>query len=142
MKFHADAVLRQYTTIGLEGLVSQASPHELVRMLMDGFLDRVSAARAQIANNDIAGKGVSLGRALGIIEGLRTSLDADAGGELAENLENLYDYIARRVVQASATNEVAALEEVSALMTQIRESWIAIGVDAMSQESTRAANAG
>ena len=94
------SALRQYRTMGLQGVVDEASPHELVRLLLDGGLARVAAAKGQIARREVAAKGESIGRAIGIIEGLRTSLDREAGGAVANQLESLYDYMVRRLAVA------------------------------------------
>ncbi|MEM7405998.1 MAG: flagellar export chaperone FliS [Pseudomonadota bacterium] len=127
MQFGADALLREYKTMGLEGLVVQASPHERIRMLLDGCLERIATAKAQLERSDQAGKGQSISKALAILDGLRSALDADRGGEVAANLESLYEYCSRRLLEASAGNDPAVMSEVETLLTQIRDAWIAIG---------------
>ena len=130
MSFKATAALSQYQNTGLQGVVEQASRHELIRMLMDGGLDRIAAARGQMERGEHAAKGTSISRAIGIIEGLRTSLDADAGGEIAANLDQLYDYMVRRLALANVNNDVAPLDEVRELLEKIRDAWLEIGARA------------
>ena len=81
--------LGQYQASGLQNVVEEASPHQLIQMLLDGGLDRIATARAQIAQGDIAGKGLSIGRAIAIVDGLRVSLDHSHSRQLSENLESL-----------------------------------------------------
>ena len=116
-----------YRQVGLETGVDAASPHQLVLMLIDGFQDSVTQARGAIAARDIEAKGRAIGRAVRIIEeGLRASLNTDAGGALAERLDALYRYITVRLTQANSANDTAALEECSRLMEPVRSAWIAI----------------
>ena len=127
MSFKATAALSEYRTMGLQGVVEQASRHELVRMLMDGGLDRIAAARGQMQRGDYAAKATSISRAIGIIDGLRASLDADAGGDIAQNLDKLYDYMVRRLALANLNNDVEPLDEVRELLAQIRDAWLEVG---------------
>ena len=120
------SALRQYRTMGLQGVVDEASPHELVRLLLDGGLARVAAAKGQIARREVAAKGESIGRAIGIIEGLRTSLDRVAGGAVANQLESLYDYMVRRLAVANLRDDTGILDEVEGLLEQVRDGWSAI----------------
>lgn len=118
--------LKQYRSAGMEGLVEEASPHLLVQMLLEGALDRIASAKGYMQTGEIARKGESLGRAISIIEGLRVSLDRDVGGELAANLNDLYEYMGRRLVEANARNDVSLLDEVSSLIGEIKAGWDAI----------------
>jgi flagellar protein FliS len=58
---------------------------------------------------------------------LRSSLDMNAGGEIARNLEDLYDYMERRLTAANVESSVEMLDEVASLLKQIKEAWDAIG---------------
>ena len=128
MKFNSSAALSSYRNTGLQGVVEQASPHELIRLLMDGALDRIAVARGQLERNEIAAKGASIGRAIGILEGLRNSLDMEAGdGEISNNLDRLYDYMMRRLMLANVNNDAEPLDEVHELLSQIRDAWIEVG---------------
>lgn len=115
--------LKQYHQIdersGLEG----ASPHRLIQMLLTGALSRIAAAQGCIARKNIAKKGEQISAAISIIEGLRASLDLDRGGEIAANLEQLYDYMSRRLVQANARNDSAILSEIQGLLREIKSGW-------------------
>jgi flagellar protein FliS len=117
-----------YANVGLETGIASASPHKLIVMLYDGALVALLSAKTNIAANNIAAKGTSISKAITIIDnGLRASLDKDAGGEIAANLDALYDYMSRRLLHANLKNDVPAIEEVHRLLTDLREAWVAIG---------------
>ena len=75
---------------------------------------------------EIQPKGAQIGSAISIMEGLKTSLDMEKGGEIARNLEDLYIYMERRLIEANSSNDTSLLDEVSDLLKQIKEAWDAI----------------
>lgn len=121
--------LNQYRQVNVHGSVPEASPYQLVQLLFQGGLDRLATAKACIAENDIAAKARNITKALNIIGELRGSLDLEAGGELAANLDNLYEYMGRRLVEANLHSDVAILNEVSSLLGEIKSAWEAIPAD-------------
>lgn len=122
--------LNQYKKVGLHSGVESASPHRLIQMLFEGALEKIQAAKTHIANNEIAGKGEQISWAISIIDGLRVSLDKSAGGEIAENLDMLYDYMSRRLLEANLHADVSMLDEVTGLITEIKSAWDVIPPDA------------
>ena len=117
-----------YAKIGLETSVISASPHKLIVMLYDGALVAIKSATSHMALGHIAEKGAAISKALDILNnGLRASLDKQAGGEIAENLDTLYVYMMERLLTASLTNEPAILEEVRTLLLDLRDAWMQIG---------------
>lgn len=118
--------LGQYGQVATEAEIGYASPHRLVQMLMEGALDKIATAKGQIERKDFAGKSRHISWAMSIVNGLRSSLDMEAGGEIAVNLNDLYSYIAQRLVDANVNNDVAALDEVSSLLLQIKSAWDAM----------------
>jgi len=122
------AMAQAYRTIGVETSVSGASPHRLVELLFDGFMDAVSRARGLMRDGDIEGKGKAIGRAARIVEeGLKAGLNLDAGGELAADLQALYDYVTVRLTQANLRSDEKLLDECVALIEPLRSAWKAIG---------------
>ena len=115
-----------YQSAAAHGGVAAADPHGLIVMLMDGALERIRAARGCIERGDTAEKARLLHRSISIIAELRGSLDMNAGGQISENLGELYDYMNRRLLLASSENLSEPLEEVSALLNEIRAAWVAI----------------
>lgn len=113
-----------YRQVGIQSGVDGASPHLLIKMLFDGLVQSLNAARGAMARGDVAEKGRQLGKAVRILEeGLKGGLDPARGGELAANLGALYDYCVTRLTQANLRSDVAAVEEVLKLVTPVAESW-------------------
>lgn len=116
-----------YAKVGIETGVLAASPHKLIVMLFDGALVAISNALASMRNGQIGEKGKSISKAIMIIDsGLRAALDKKAGGEIAEGLDALYEYMSARLLQANLKNEPEILEEVQRLLTELRDAWNAI----------------
>lgn len=106
--------------------VNGADAHRLVLMLLNGALSNIAVAKGSIERQDVSVKGEAIGHAISIVSGLRSSLDLNVGGELALNLDSLYDYMERRLLEANIQSDPALLEEVSALLHEIKEGWMAI----------------
>lgn len=116
-----------YVQVGVETGVSAASPHQLILMLYDGLLQNVAQAREALTKQDVARKGELLTKAIRIIEeGLRASLDRERGGEIAQQLDALYEYMIQRLLTGNLRNDLAMLEEVSGLASGLRDAWEAM----------------
>lgn len=120
---NAMAAMRQYQQVGVKAQVTEADPHRLIQMLMQGGLDRIAQARGAMEREAYGEKGVLIGKAINIIGGLRDVLDKEAGGELATNLERLYEYMTMRLFEASRHNDVNKLDEVAKLLGEIKSGW-------------------
>lgn len=117
-----------YKNVGVENGVSSADPHRLTLMLFEGALVSTNAARIHLENGDVPLKGSAISKAIEIItNGLKVSLDFEVGGELAQRLGSLYDYMCSRLLHANARNDVAALAEVATLLRELKEAWEQIG---------------
>ncbi|WP_020565685.1 flagellar export chaperone FliS [Methylosarcina fibrata] len=129
-----------YKSVGIETGVLTASPHQLIAMLFDGALQAVAAASLQMKAGNISGKGESISRAINIIDsGLRASLDKKLGGEIAENLDALYDYLCRRLLLANMKNNPEMLEEAHRLLSGLKSGWDHIGTLQAAVKETSAA---
>lgn len=124
------AKVAAYSSASAHGGVAAADPHRLIVMLLDGALERVATARGCIARGDIAEKARLLNRAVAIIGELRASLNLQAGGTIAANLAELYDYMCRQLLKANSSNNDAILGEVGQLLHEIRGAWLAIPAEA------------
>ena len=113
----------EYTRLALHTDVETASPHRLILLLMDGAIDKLRAARAAMARGNIVAKGSNITWAMSIVDGLRASLNHERGGQIAANLDALYDYMIRTLVAANLHNDNAKLGEVERLMGEIRSGW-------------------
>ncbi|MGE5864151.1 MAG: flagellar export chaperone FliS [Rhizobacter sp.] len=117
-----------YRTVGVETGVVTGSPHQLVSMLFDGFMDAIAQARGALKQGNVEVKGKAIGRAVRIIEeGLKAGLDVKAGGQLAADMRDLYDYVTLRLTQANLRNDEKLLEECQALIEPLRSAWASIG---------------
>ncbi|MGI6407094.1 MAG: flagellar export chaperone FliS [Thiopseudomonas sp.] len=123
---NAFAAMQQYQAVNTQAQAAAADPHRLIQMLMEGGLTRLAQARGAMERGQIALKGELIGKAIGIIGGLRQGLDLEKGGEIAGNLDSLYDYMTRRLMDANVKNDPAILEEVSGLLREVKEGWDAI----------------
>ncbi|MCD9460869.1 flagellar export chaperone FliS [Marinibactrum halimedae] len=115
--------LAQYKQVNVQTSVMDASPHKLITLLIDGFIERVTQAKAALNAQKIEAKGERISKAIQILSGLRGALDFEKGGELASNLDGLYDYMARRLFTANANNDLDMLDEVIGLMRTVKEGW-------------------
>ncbi|VAX00688.1 Flagellar biosynthesis protein FliS [hydrothermal vent metagenome] len=120
-KLHS--AVNEYSQVGVSSGVEQASPHRLIQMLMDGAIEKVAMAKGFMERNEISQKGGHISWAISIIEGLRASLDKNAGGDIADNLDDLYDYMIRRLVRSNSENNPDLLDEVVSLMRSVKDAW-------------------
>jgi flagellar protein FliS len=127
MGFARKANLAAYQSVAIEGGVAAADPHGLVQMLLDATVERIANARACIEQGDRVRKAKLLHSCVTLIAELRGSLDLIRGGELAQNLSDLYEYIAKRLMLANVRDDVMPLNEALSLLGEIRSAWIAIG---------------
>ncbi|CAM4168109.1 MULTISPECIES: flagellar export chaperone FliS [Lelliottia] len=120
--------IQAYAQVGVESAVLSASPHQLVVLLFDGALSAMKKAMILIEQGDIPGKGQALSKAINIISnGLQSGINHDVGGDLATNLDSLYDYMTRRLLQANLHNDINAINEVVELLNNIADAWKEIG---------------
>jgi len=126
--------VRQYGKVAVGSEVAFASSHRLVQMLMEGALEKIATAKGHMARKEFEAKGNHINWAISIIDGLRSSLNMEEGGEMANNLDSLYAYMVRRLAEANMHNDPGGLDEVSSLILEIKSAWDAIP-DAVKQNS-------
>ncbi len=125
----------QYSQVNQVGGVTDADPHRLVLMLLEGALGKMATVKGLIMRGEIAKKGEVIGQAISIIGGLRSSLDLSKGGEIAANLDNLYEYIERQLIQANLKNNIEIVNEVVSLLREIKTAWDSIPVESRTKPS-------
>lgn len=123
---NAMSAMRQYQTVNTQAQAVDASPHRLIQMLMEGGLTRIAQARGAMERQQTALKGEFVGKAIGIIGGLREGLDQQRGGELSANLDSLYQYMISRLLEANVKNDAVLLDEVAGLLRNVKSGWDAI----------------
>jgi flagellar protein FliS len=128
--------LNAYKNVGIESGVAAADPHKLILMLYQGAMLAIASGKNQMLRKQIAAKGASISKAIKIIdEGLKACLDVKAGGEIGQNLFDLYDYMNQRLLIANLKNDAAILDEVSGLLRELKDAWESISPTALPQQT-------
>ena len=128
MNINANRMVNAYGQVQVGSGVATASPHKLIAMLFDGALLSIAQARVHLRIGDIPVRGKAISKAIAIIdEGLKISIDLEAGGELAQNLRGLYEYMSHRLLEANLKADDAMLAEVEGLLKELKSAWDAIG---------------
>lgn len=113
-----------YAQVSLNTAIDGADPHRLILLLFDGAAAALNTAKFCMREGNIPAKGEAISKAIDIINnGLQASLDPAAGGELADRLAALYEYMTSRLLWANLKNDPVALEEVSTLLEEIHSAW-------------------
>ena len=115
-----------YQNVGAEAAVTDADPHRLIQLLLQGAIDRIAVAKGHMQRGEVASKCECIGKAMDIVGGLRGALDHERGGEIAGNLQSIYNYAEQRLLEANAHNDPARLDEVVRLLDDIKGAWEAI----------------
>lgn len=122
MSFAAHRGLASYRQVE----VQSRTPLELVTMLYDGALRFLGTARDAIERRDITTRRDALNKALAIIAELQSTLNMEQGGEVAAELDKLYEYANTRLLEAALRNDVAPVDEVRRILEILREGWATI----------------
>ena len=131
---------KAYKNVAVQSAVESADPHRMTLLLYDGAIEAIKLAQAHLGTPRIAAKCEAIGKALRIVEeGLKASVDRAAGGQLAERLIALYEYITMRLLQANLRNDRNALEEARRLLFDLRSAWAQIGAGGSQAETVAAA---
>ena len=123
---------KQYQQMSAQTSVMDADPHKLIQLLFEGALARIAKAKGHVQRDEIEKRNETINSAIRIVGGLQESLNLDAG-ELAANLENLYDYIIRRLFEANSKNSLEMLDEVAHLLGEIKSAWDGIREEALNE---------
>lgn len=120
---NAYAAMKQYQTVNVNAQISEADPHRLIQMLMEGGIQRIAQAKGAMQFGNVGLKGEQIGKAVAIIGGLREALDHKQGGEVAGNLDSLYAFMQQRLSQANLRNDASLLDEVTDLLREVKAGW-------------------
>lgn len=127
MSYGQNSRLAAYQTASVHGQVVEGDPHRLVLVLMDAIMERLSRTRGYIERGDVVQRTKVLHSCVTLVSELRGSLNLAEGGEIAQNLSSLYEYMVRRLLQANLQGDAAIVAEVASLLSEIRGAWVAIG---------------
>lgn len=120
---YARSLANQYKQTGADSAALDASPHQLIAIMLSTARERVRLAVASLERGDVPRKASAITDACAIIGGLNSSLNMDAGGEIADGLAALYDYCQRRLLDANLNNDVAPLREIDDILGDIEAAW-------------------
>lgn len=115
--------LSAYKQTNIESIVHEATPHKLIEMLFKGAKDALSQAVGAIERKDFEAKSKKISKAAEIILNLQTYLDKEKGGEVSDNLNELYTYMATVLIDANRTNDIEKLREISTLLDTVAGGW-------------------
>ncbi|MBV0934045.1 flagellar export chaperone FliS [Marinobacterium weihaiense] len=115
--------MNQYKSVDLNAAVEAASPHQLISMLYRGVLEALAKAGGAIERKNIEQRAEQINKACQIIVNLKGCLDIEKGGEVAENLDSLYDYMLRILMEANRNNDAAKVKEAADLLAPIVDGW-------------------
>ncbi len=119
--------LTLYKQVNVAARIEGASPHRLIQMLLEGGLGALAEAKGAMARGEIEQKGRKITKAINIISGLRDALNPEVDSQLPYNLERLYDYMQRTLLEAHSRNNEQQLDEVVEMLTVIKSGWDKIG---------------
>ena len=127
---YAQRAAAQYRQAHSHGVVAAASPTRLVQIMFETILTQLATAQGcmgRIKDNlplqDVITKGKSLNKAIRLIDQLNATLDMERGGQIAQNLRNLYLYMLERLTLANLNNDASIVTEVASLVSKIKAGW-------------------
>lgn len=112
-----------YTNQYLANTVNSASPEQLMLMLYDGAIRFVSLGIQAIENGLIDKRAYYINKTSAIVSEFAATLDHNQDAKLAEDLDALYGYMLRRMLEANLKNDTAPLIEVKKLLSDLRATW-------------------
>ncbi|MGE6368312.1 flagellar export chaperone FliS [Planococcus kocurii] len=114
------AIINPYQTYQ-QNSVMTASPQELTLMLYSGSVKFIKLAKRAMNDKNFQEKNTNIIKAQNIIQELRSTLNTDI--DMSTDLEQMYEYMYSRLLEANTKNDLEALEEVETLMTDMRSTW-------------------
>ena len=123
MRDSTNSAIDLYQETQVCGSAMYADPHALITQMFDGALTRIAQAKGAISRGDVAAKAELISKAVSIVGGLEGCINHKAGGELADNLSNLYQYMSITLAEANIHDDIAKLNEVSKLLLEIKSAW-------------------
>ncbi len=114
--------------VEMEERAEDLSPYEVISLLFDGALERIDQAQVSLSSGQPTETDALITKVVGIVNGLRCSLDLEKGGEIAENLNNLYEYMDGRLKLAHEDSSGEILQETGKLLAELRDGWEGMSV--------------
>ncbi len=112
------------------------SPEQLVVMCYDGMIRFLGITEKAIQEGDIQRKVKHVNKVLAIVEELQSTLDFERGGDIAKNLDRLYNFFSSQLMKVSLDNDLEILAQIRTMLTDLRSSWAKVAVDQSAQASS------
>ena len=127
--------IQRYKRVEAQTSAEFTTPHRLIQMLLAGAIEKIELAKVHMQAGETVQKGNQISWAISIIDGLRMSLDKDSNNEISENLDALYDYMGRRLLEANLNDSAEILDEVVSLLMEIKSAWDSVS-ELLAQQTT------
>jgi len=121
--------MSQYKAVDVRSSVASASPHQLIAMLYDGALTALASAKGCILRKDIENRAKQLNKANVIVLALQDYLDLEKGGEFAANLNGLYSYIVKGILEANRDQSEQKIQELINLLLELKQGWASMPLE-------------
>lgn len=115
--------IKAYQNVNKQADRQEKDPYKVIAILMSNALESINIAKITMLQNQIEEKGRFISLAITLIDGLKASLDMEKGGDISNNLNDLYEYLMARLVEANLKNDVDMLDEVHGLLSTVKEGW-------------------
>lgn len=115
--------ISQYQQVGLKDQLAVADPHKVTQIMMQLALENLAKAKGCLTNNDLENKGKFLAKSTTILATLKDTLDFEKGGEVAENLARLYDFMLNKIADVVISNNPDEVQDVIDVLLPIKSGW-------------------
>ena len=122
----ANKAAATYKRIGVESIVSAADPHQLISLLFADISLNLSMWEYHLENNNISARAECVNKAIKLLTSLQACLDFKSGGELANNLDELYGYCIKIIFRGNATQDITLIKEAGGVIKGLQEAWDSI----------------
>lgn len=119
-----DLGYESYQQTQIVAKAASSSPAELVIMLLDGLIDELDRISGHLDAKNYLQKSQSVKKCMRILSGLSVALDLENGGQLASNLNQLYEYCGRQLMRASIRNDISELANIRKIINELRDGWM------------------
>lgn len=103
--------------------VTTADPKRLILMCYEGAITNLKTVKEKYVSGQYEAKGKALQKVYNILDVLMQSLDFKRGGKIAKNLDALYNYMSRRLLEADLKKDITAVDEVIHLLEELKSAW-------------------
>lgn len=130
--------INAYRSVEKQAEKQEEDPYKIISILINNALEAINIAKITMSQGKIEEKGRFISLAITLIDGLKASLNKEEGGDIADNLDRLYEYMGFKLVEANLHNDVERLDEVSNLLGTIKEGWD--GIEGYAKDNTHEKN--